>query len=510
MKKYLILTTLALSIGAAHAQPPEAVPLPKPVNNQIRDWQQWKREQDESARRAPQSMLYHFVNAIRDGDYEAAADDVLGADNDPWVRSIKDRIAFQARIDLTITPLFNKVEGDKFTARVATYLNISESPLREEMGPLLMRFETVALQREGEFWKIVPRPAPEIATTAAESLAQARDESDGFLNQWARLLIEPPVSDETARQQRAAAAMVARQEPKTMLAHFVSTLNAGDLEMAAGDVVGGQNTPALQRLQEIVQRGKPNWQLVATPLFDAVEGDAATVQLTTSQQMDNYLVGAQTQALLTRTETVDLQRDEGQWRIVPRAPLSRAAFEGGIVFDPVTHRSVVIEKAAQAALENARDERDGFLNQWARVMPQPRTLLMRMTSRSSMSNLKQLSLGVMQLLQDSNEVYAFDKATFVKSVQPYVHSEQLFQVPALDEVQTGYYTFNPDLLGKNIASLNEVARTPMIYEAGKGPHGLDYRFDGQAAVAFADGHVALVSPEQADKLVWDILAAPPR
>ena len=509
MKYQLVGTMIVLGLSATvtNAQPPDDTP--KRVPAAPTDWQQLQREYEEKQRRAPDTMLQHFVNAIGNGDYESAADDVLGADNDPWVRLLKDKARQQTRVSLDILPLFNAVKADKFTARVATSLDVRESLLREEIQPLLMRFETVDLQRDGEFWKIVPRPQPETANNH-DVVAQARDESDGFINRWARLMLEPPAPDEATRQERAAIARQARRAPDTMLQHFVTSINERDLEMAAGDVVGGKNTVWLQRLQENEQRDPPQWKIVATPLFQQAEDDQFTARLTTSLRVDNQLVSEPTQTLLTRFETVDLQRQGDEWRIVPRPALPQPDLKNveGDGIDSAEQRLAFFAETAQKAIASGRDERDGFINQWARIMPQPRDILMRETQRTSILNLKLMGLGVLQLTQDYDEVYAFDNANFVKSVQPYVKSEQTFHVPAFDGDANSTYQFNPALAGKPAFPNAQPQLTPMIYEPGTGPHGLDYRFDGQAAVCFADGHVALVTPEQADHLVWNIRPTP--
>ena len=505
--KYQLVGTmivLGLTVAAAHAQPPENAPIP--VAKQAQDYAREERERAEQARRAPNTMLQHFLWSMGANDYEAAALCVAGADNTPWLRSLQEKSRRQERLWLQLTPLFTaaEVQGDEFTARVATSPSVGDSLMRQEMQPLLARIEQVHLVREGEFWKIVPRPQPTAPADANEIVARSRDENDGFLNQWARLLLAPPPDAQT-RQERAEIARLARRAPDTMLQHFVTSINANDLEMAAGDVVGGEATVWLRRLQDNLQRQTPDWQIIATPLFDAANGDQFTARVATALRLGADETNVQTQNLLARFEQVDVRSDDGEWRIVPRVALPELQFDGqNVAIENQTQLDALQMQMAQKTIERGRDERDGFINQWARIMPQAREMMMRVTVQTSMSNLKQLGLGVLQLTQDYDEVYAFTPDTFAASVQPYVKSQVIFEIPTLDEARTGRYQFNSALAGKPSFPMAQPALTPMIYEPGKGPRGLDYRFGGQAAVCFADGHVALVTPEQADKLVWNV------
>ena len=114
----------------------------------------------------------------------------------------------------------------------------------------------------------------------------------------------------------------------------------------------------------------------------------------------------------------------------------------------------------------------------------------------SMNNLKTLGLGVAQLVQDYNEVYAFEPRYLIEALTPYAHDITAFQVPDTNEI----YTFNSNLSGKNLAAINEVTKTVLFYEGQNETP--TFRYDGKAAICFADGHVALVSPDEAKSLIW--------
>lgn len=114
----------------------------------------------------------------------------------------------------------------------------------------------------------------------------------------------------------------------------------------------------------------------------------------------------------------------------------------------------------------------------------------------SINNLKWLGLGVAQFIQDYDEVYAFEPRYLSEALLPYVSSDTSFQVPDTNEM----YTFNGNLSGLNLAKVNEVYRTVLFYE-GQNQTPI-FRYDGKAAICFADGHVALVTPDEAQKLIW--------
>jgi prepilin-type processing-associated H-X9-DG protein len=63
------------------------------------------------------------------------------------------------------------------------------------------------------------------------------------------------------------------------------------------------------------------------------------------------------------------------------------------------------------------------------------------------------------------------------------------------------YALNTHLDGLNLADLAEPARTVLFYE-GKDEK-LDFRHDGKSNVAFTDGHVKAIGPDEAEKLIWN-------
>lgn len=110
------------------------------------------------------------------------------------------------------------------------------------------------------------------------------------------------------------------------------------------------------------------------------------------------------------------------------------------------------------------------------------------------NHLKQLALGVMMFLQDYDERYAFAPEYLHDAILPYVKSEEVFLVPGTQDT----YSFNANLSDQSSNTLKEPAQTVLLYEG----ENLTFRYNGKAAIGFADGHVKLVSPDEAKELIW--------
>lgn len=112
----------------------------------------------------------------------------------------------------------------------------------------------------------------------------------------------------------------------------------------------------------------------------------------------------------------------------------------------------------------------------------------------SMTNLKQLGLGVMQYAQEYDEIYPpmQNMYQFKKVIYPYVKDDKLFVQPSNQK----FYVPNASLSKRSMASLQFANKFAAIYEAQPGS-------DGKRAVGFADGHVERVSTAQWTKIKKD-------
>ena len=302
------------------------------------------------------------------------------------------------------------------------------------------------------------------------------------------------------------------RHPGTMIQAFVSAMSVSNFARAAQCVEGGIDDTSLARWRSIVRKNQGDWYLNVTPLFQETaaekQGDEFTVRVTTSLRLRNVTVDKDTQKLvLSRLETLDLMRDGENWKIVPRPELKLIKTETIEGYDAEAIRARQIAQS-EAEIATARNENDGIINDWARLMTKsPREMNQQLT-QISVNNVKQLLLGILQLTQDYDEIYHFNAANWVEMTMPYVQNKNLFQMPIADDKKSSTYTVNPALYGISVSALNEVARTVAIYEAGDGPHGLNYQYDGQAVVGFVDGHVEMIGPDDLPKLIWEIRPTP--
>lgn len=121
------------------------------------------------------------------------------------------------------------------------------------------------------------------------------------------------------------------------------------------------------------------------------------------------------------------------------------------------------------------------------------------------SNLKQLSLTISMFTQDHNETYTFTNKTWIESLKPYfgVTNRPILvcpdDKPQHEQLKTSY-SFNDNLTNASWESIDDPVKTIMLYEGKDGE--LNFRHNGKANVAFADGHVKAVDTEEAKSLLW--------
>ena len=122
--------------------------------------------------------------------------------------------------------------------------------------------------------------------------------------------------------------------------------------------------------------------------------------------------------------------------------------------------------------------------------------LSQLRAEVSATRLKQIGLGVMQFVQDYDELFLFQNDFWREAIKPYVKNDSLFFIPG---TQTPY-TFNDNLSAKNMVNINDPAKTVLFYESDDEEP--VFRYNGKAVIGFADGHVGFVSPKEVNDLIW--------
>lgn len=227
----------------------------------------------------------------------------------------------------------------------------------------------------------------------------------------------------------------------------------------------------------LAERGKASFRLDEIE-FEKLATDTARVKISYVLSAPNNVGRADGQPVgpairvIDKVETLDLKREgapfnQGEkWLIVP------SELENLKSYDPLSIAHIAYFASTRA----------GVLSQ--------------LRGQLSLSRLKQTSMGVMQFLQDYDERYRFENEFWREAVLPYVKNGALLLIPGSGTP----YTFNDNLSDKSIAAINEVAQTVLFYE-GSDEKPI-FRYDGKAAICFTDGHVALLTPDEAKTLIW--------
>ena len=267
--------------------------------------------------------------------------------------------------------------------------------------------------------------------------------------------------------------------PKATVHTFVDALMANDTANLAASVEGAKDDAVLKSLLEINHQ-PPKYEI--KDIIAEVNGDTAKVAVSVD-------VTVPVQNKMQKVALVDfltLKKVGEYWLIVPDADVLKAIVSN----DPeqsqhFTERTLTV----MAAIVGSPEESAKALL----VAKQ------RAQTASCLSNGKQISLGLIMYVQDYDETYPPKKSDYTKVAYPYVKNSAIFTCP-FDPPGTVSYSFNPHLAGVSLAQTAEPANTIMLYE-GRDMK-IDYKHDGRAMIAFADGHTMMRTPDQVKKCSW--------
>jgi prepilin-type processing-associated H-X9-DG protein len=145
----------------------------------------------------------------------------------------------------------------------------------------------------------------------------------------------------------------------------------------------------------------------------------------------------------------------------------------------------------------AQDGTPLVLNATAAAVLNPEQSIQHFEAGEVLGNLRVLSTATLTFLQDYDEVFAFQAKYREAATAPYMRGhESSWDVPGTERK----FQFNENLTGWNQEKISAPHNTVLLYDGQKGA--LNYEYEGKAAVAFADGHAELVSPERAKSLIW--------
>jgi hypothetical protein len=258
--------------------------------------------------------------------------------------------------------------------------------------------------------------------------------------------------------------------PEAAVRSFVEAVNRLDTG-GANCLVGGKIDRDLNTWVERARKSGETLRITVVSITPQLNGDTATVAV--SEELSN---GREKQQF---DETVSLRHTADGWKIVPPT------------------------EAELEALTKGNDKNPHALATLAVIYTHPAKMLAHEHQMAAdvacRSNLKQLATAVLVFMQDNDDKFPAKAAAFVTTVWPYVKTDDIFHCPAVDgKVVT--YSMNPQLQGKRMTAVRKPELTVLLYEGKNGT--LNFRHNGRAMVAMANGKVIQVNATEAKRLRW--------
>ena len=248
--------------------------------------------------------------------------------------------------------------------------------------------------------------------------------------------------------------------PQATVKAFAAAIEACDFKAAAKLVKGGKTDYDFSALEKNFK--EMSLKIEIQDYKDDVKGDKATATY-------KLLVTRAGKPEPAEPDSVQLERVGGSWLLVPLATMDPKSPFGGLA-TMLSNPQIVVTQSRNAA-----------------------------ATAACLSNLKQISTAFLMLSNDNDDVFKCKADGWKKTIMPYIKSEAIFH--CTDDKSGGVsYSVNPNVLGKKSTAIQWPAETVLVYEGHNMK--LDFRHAGKACVAYVDGHVKTVTPEQAKKLRW--------
>ena len=267
--------------------------------------------------------------------------------------------------------------------------------------------------------------------------------------------------------------------PKATVHTFVDALMAKDSPTLVACVSGAKDARSLARLLQ--DNAKPLHYDIKDLIVE-MNGDGAKVAVET-EVLNNGGDGVQKVLLV---DLLSLKKEGEVWRIVPDADILK-----GIVAGDSAQTKRLEERSLKVM---AAVIGDSEISARAIVLAQEKE-----GASTCLSNGKHLALALIQYQQDYDEVLPPAKANYSEVVLPYVRDKKAFTCPQ-DPPGTVSYSLNKNLAGVTNAQIVAVTSTIMLYEGRDMKP--DFRHNGKAMIAFADGHVRMCTPDMMHLFSW--------
>jgi prepilin-type processing-associated H-X9-DG protein len=258
------------------------------------------------------------------------------------------------------------------------------------------------------------------------------------------------------------------ESPDKAIKEFVQALNGKKWQDASQRVMSGKPEAELKPVIEDLKAACGGWRLTVEDVQATHDEETdfadARIRLRLQDRIGNKIF---------HDERLSLRMQNKMWKILPL--------------------SVAEERNALWG-----DFDSDILKNLATCFFAPEFLL-KAKSMECMNHLKQLGLAAMQFVQDFDEKYALKANIFADYLRPYFRNDEILICPAHPDATIGY-SFNAKLQNVTLAQIQDPAKTVLFYEGQN--EKLEFRHGTRTAVAFADGHVSLVSAEDAKNLRW--------
>lgn len=262
--------------------------------------------------------------------------------------------------------------------------------------------------------------------------------------------------------------------PEATVNSFVASINQYNFKQAALCVAGAK-PEAVGQIADLEQEIKKEKMIFSiSNLRSSINGLNAKITLSLKMTVPTWPSQAPLQ-----TEHLQLRQEKGKWKILPG--------------NPKTFLSVIPNNGAFTWL--------------ATLLAHPElgaTIRDRVQAATCMSNVKQLALAMSMFVYDHDNTFAITASSpLEKTLWPYVRNKTLFHCPSAKKETTddaSSYSFNANLENIQQASIKDPAKTILLYEGKDGK--FDFRHNGKASVAFVNGVVKFIGPEEAESLHW--------
>lgn len=247
--------------------------------------------------------------------------------------------------------------------------------------------------------------------------------------------------------------------PESTVQGMIDSLNKHDWKAVFTRFEGAkvdEVVASFDKLMSTQPSAMPKFSLKMTTL--AITGDTASGSVSVGFQMGS------TPNPTYQEDEVHLHRTSGDWKIV----------DG--------------KSATGVFTELGKISRDPKMMQQSRDVAQ-RTVIL--------SNLKQISLGILMYCNDHDDKLSLDQSTLKVRIEPYLKNAKIWIGPDGKPLNV---RMNPALVGKPMTSVAEPAITVLLSIGPK--DNLQY-FDERTPIAFVDGHVKYMTKAALATVKWN-------